>query len=271
MAGLRRPPLYRASRYVGIAATLVLVILVVYVGAAVYSASQFRPNGGDDSGIASGVTTGGFEISTEFNFTNPGFLPVDRVQLSAVLEAPDNTSLLASGSSPNVSVAPAAVGHIPLTLLIPFGALDAASALLTQDEVLPTVYWANLTFAHLFQLGLRVNSTVDWGAPFDGLNVSLGAPTETNGTAEVPVSISFQDEAPFADDGALDLLLTPPGDADCALQVPPLDLAVPSHGSESTTELVPVTPSCRYPAGTTLTGRYVSSSWTASLPSESLP
>lgn len=271
MAGLRRPPLYRASRYCAIAATLVAVLILVYVGVAVYSASQLRPGGANGSSVGTNAGAQGFEVSTVVNFSNPGFLPVDRVQLSSVVYSPGNVTLLVTGSSPNVTIAPASVGHIPLTLWIPDGGSPAARALLTQDEVLPTTFWANVTFAHLFQILVQVNSTIDWGAPFEGLNVTVGSPQASNGSVEVPLTLAFTDDASFPVDGTLALTLNDAAGGRCDVAVAAFPLAVAPHQGEDATETVDVPTGCAYPAGSTIAGAYSSTTWSADLPTETIP
>lgn len=269
MPGLRRPPLYRASRYVSIAATLIAVLILVYVGIAVYSASQLRQGSAQGNSVGTNVTAQGFQFQTAINFTNPGPLPVNRVQLSGLVFLPGNTTRVASGSSPNVSIAPGTVGKVPFDLLVPFANDPALATLLTHNEPLPATVWANVSFARLFDVGVRINTTIHWGAPFDMLNVTLGTPTETNGTTQVPVTLSFVDNAPFPVAGALALTLSGTSGG-CSVAVPTFPLSVAPGQSESAEQPVTVPSGCSYASGASVAGTYTGPTWSVAIPSEAV-
>src|ERR1700694_2294829 len=96
----KAPPLYRASLWVYRAATILSVILLLYVGLSIYSASQIRPGNAEGSGIGESVGPAGFQLNAAVNFSNPGFFAVSNVHLDSVVQNPGGGSILARGSSP---------------------------------------------------------------------------------------------------------------------------------------------------------------------------
>jgi hypothetical protein len=270
MAGARRPPLYRASRYFSIAATLVAVLIVVYVAAGIYSVSMLRPGNTGGTSLEQNVTDGGFELTAVVNFSNPGFFPIDQVHLSTVVDDPNGTGTLAVGSSPDVRIGAGSVGQVPLTIVIPFASGSHGAYLITHDAKLPTTIFANVSFAQLYSVAVELPMNLSWGAPLENLSITPGTPTEANGSVSLPLTIYFADQAPYPVDGTLDLLVEGQGGSDCDV---PVTTAVDTAAQTSETYPVTVTaPSgCSFPSGTPVTGTFSSASWSVDLPTEALP
>jgi hypothetical protein len=271
MAGPPRPALYRASRYVSLAATLVALLLVLYVGLVIYSASQIKPGSGGGTGIEQNVTSAGFELTAVVNFSNPGFLPITKVHLSSVVELPNGGGILARGTSPNISIAPGSVGRVPLTMVVPFASDPSASMLLTQDAQLPSAVFANVSLSGLFSIRVEIPTNISWGAPFANLTLTPGAPTNVNGSVVVPLSLSFNDHASFPVGGVLSLTLEGTGGSNCDVAATPFTISASSHGSDSSSSQVTAPAGCSFPKGTPVSGTFSSSSWSANLPPETLP
>lgn len=271
MAGPRKPALYRASHYVSIIATVASLIILAYVGATIYSASQVRPGNSNGNGIQQNLTNAGLELTASINFTNPGFLPVTSVHLASVIYLPDNITILAHGTSPNVSVPAGGVGRIPLTMVIPLGAGSPAISLLTHDAELPTSVWANVSFAGLFAIMVQIPTNLSWGAPFANLAVTFGTPTVTNGSASVPVTLSFNDRAKFGVNGTLSLVLQG-SSSSCTVKLPDFIIAVSPQSSFSQSLTVVAPAGCSPPgAWTALSGSFSSPQWSSPLPTEPIP
>lgn len=271
VAGPHRPALYRASGYISLAATVVALLLVLYVGLVIYSASQIRPGSGGGTAIQQNVTSDGFELTAAVNFSNPGFLPIDQVRLSSVVDLPGHGGLLAQGSSPNVTAAPGTVAKVPLVMVIPFSAGSAGQMLLTHDAMLPAAVFANVSFARLFAVRIEIPTNISWGAPLADLNITPGTPTVTNGTEELPLELSFDDHAPFPVAGTAAVTVVGSGGAGCTATAAPFTLAAASHGSDSSASQLSAPAGCTFGAGDLLTGSFTSSAWSAPLPPETLP
>jgi hypothetical protein len=275
--------LYRASRYLSIAATVVMLVIILYVAATVYSATKIQPgtnggnanNNGNNSGNSGGtqftetLTSAGLEITLQLNFSNPGFLPIAGVHLAAVIYGPGNGSLLAVGGSPDVEIPAASTGVIPMTITIPLGGSSPILPLLTKNAQLLTEVFANITLSSLFGVDVTVPTNVSWGAPFGGLDLVPGTPVVANSSATVPFTLSFSDNASFADDG--EIALVAQASNGCTLTLPTFTLNVAAHTNYQSTQDVTVPTSCASADWTTITGTYSSSTWSSPLPEENIP
>jgi hypothetical protein len=264
-----KPPLYRASRYVSIAATVVSLILLLYVGATIYSASQIRPGESKGSNIGDRLTSAGLELTASINFSNPGFLPINDVHLASVVYAPGHGSLITVGASPHIRVEPGTTGVIPLTMLIPFGPGSPVIPLLTHDAELPTSVWANVSFGSVFSVTVQIPTNISWGAPFSHLNVSLSTTPDANGTLVPAAQLSFVNNASFALDGTLALTLH--GSGGCTATLPDFVLNVPSKSGYSQSVTFSPPSSCATATWSTLDGSFTSPTWSSPLPTENLP
>ncbi|HTT26320.1 MAG TPA: hypothetical protein VMH90_05095 [Thermoplasmata archaeon] len=289
MARAPRPPLYRAARYFSLAATVVMLVIILYVGATVYSATKIRPgdtgnggnngnNHGGNNGNGSGnnggtqfsevLTAAGLQISVALNFSNPGFLPIQGVRLSAVVDGPGNGSRLATGSSPDVEIPAGSVGVIPLTIVIPLGGSSPVLPLLTKNAQLPTEVYANVTLSSLFAVDVGVATNISWGAPFGGLTLVPGTPSSSNGSTTIPFTVSFSNNASFADTGQVSLVVH--GSNGCTATLPSLPLNVAAHSGYQSVQTVTVPSSCALATWSTVSGSYTSSTWSSPLPTENL-
>lgn len=271
-----RPALYRLTRLLGILGTVTLVAVLAYVGLTVASAAQVRVSavGGSPSVVvANNVVT----VSTGFVVRNPGPLTVSGVALTSVVRTAGGW-LLAVAESPPTTIPASATVTVPVVAPISLDALLASSsgglaqvlALLTHSESLPTNTSANATFGGILALHVSDSSSIDWGAPFDGFNATAGSPSlQVNGTLLVPVTVTFTDRAPFADQGTITARIqTATGASPCPGAS--LDLGVPSGASFNRTVDLYASPSCD-PRGGLLLLSYTGSGLTVSLPSEAIP
>lgn len=286
MARPPRPALYRIARAISLVATVLTLVIIAYVGLTIYSASHLRPdigggnnngnNGGQGNGTGNGpsiqttLQNGALDLSLGLNFSNPGFLPISSVHLASVVDAPNNTSRIAVGTSPNVSIPAGSVGVIVMTIVVPFSADSPILAYLTHSVGLPTEIWANVTVSSFFSIGVNISTTYQWGAPFAGLNVTPDGVPASGGSGQVlvPLSISFSNAAAFALDGTL--ALTASGSGGCTATVSPIPLDVPSGGNFQQVVQASAPSSCASADWTTIGGTYTSSLWNAAIPPEAI-
>lgn len=196
------PGLWRLARLFRRLAIVWFVVVAVFLATVAYSGTQLRP--GHESGPSSPPVVNGNDSVTltgSLNVSNGGWYPLTDVTLFTMVETANGT-LLATGGSPVVTIAAGGVTPVPFTITIALDAKAAARSLLTHDATLPSTTWANATYVGLFHVEVVVPQNVSWGAPLYGLNVSAGSPTiEPNGTAAVPLTVTFADHASFPVDG----------------------------------------------------------------------
>ena len=269
MAPPASPPLYRTARWISRIASIVALVLVILVAATVYSATQIRPGESKGQGLEATLVNGGIDLQLGLNFSNPGFLPISNVHLASVVNSPNNVTLLARGSSPNVSVAAGSMAVVPLTIFLPLGANSPLMAYLTHDAELPTEVWANVTVSSLFSVNVNISTTYHWGAPFAHLNLTPGTPSAANGTVTVPFTLSFSNDASFAVDGTLSLVAS--GSGGCSATVPPIALSVPPGGGYQQTFDATAPASCATSTWSSVGGSFQSSLWSGPLPTEAIP
>jgi len=264
----RAPPLLRLSRLLGWLGLIVLILLVVFVATAVYSATQLRPqnpNGNQGSSVTL-ASNGSVRLSFGLNLTNSGYYSVDALSLAIQVRYPNGT-LAGLGGSPSVAIPPGSTGRVPVSVWIPLQ--GESEALLTQDQQMTTRIWANVTYATLFGLHLSIPTNYSWGAPFAQFNATPGAPTpQPNGTALVPVSVSFQNHASFPDTGSLRVDVKSASGVTCSSSSVGID--VPSHESFDRQINFFAQPSCN-PSGGQIVATYTGNGLTVSLPPEAIP
>lgn len=260
------PGIYRWARALRRLSVVVLLVLVLYVGIAAYSAVQVvktAPRVGDPSvALESNDTIG---ITTSFTLTNPSLFPIQQFGLH--FRILNGTGLpLFSSTVQTGTVAAGASDVLPIGLYVPL--TTAGTSLLTQDQYLQWNVWGNATYAYLFPVSIGVETERSWGAPFDNLTAALGAPRMNNGTEEIPVTLTFSNDASFADAGALDFQVVPVSGANCAEGS--FAMNVPPGAPYSNTEVVSLASGCS-PAGGHVNAQFVGSGYTVPFPPEAIP
>jgi hypothetical protein len=253
------------------ACSLSLIVAVALIGfllTAGYSATGVRPSA---SPLEGGNLTGTNTVVLRSNLTisNPGLYPLSGllVQAQVRLGGPDG-ALVATGTSAPATVSGRAVAEVPFSVTVPLGSGVAAS-LLTQDAQLSAQFWANATYAALFDVHLVLPENLSWGAPFDDLSVHVGAPTaQPDGLLAFPVSVSFDNHASFPIDGQVDYTLQSASGAACGSGNVTVDAPAGSAFQQGSTASVPQ--SCN-PRGGTLVLGFTGPSWALPLPSEAIP
>jgi hypothetical protein len=255
------PGIWRLARAFRRLAIVWFVIVAVFLASVAYSGAQLRPE--NESGPNTPPTVSGNDTITltgALNVSNGGWYPLTGVALFTEVDTANGT-LLASGGSPTVTIAAGGVTQVPFTITIALDAKAVARDLLTQDATLPSTTWANATYVDLFHVEVVVPQDVTWGAPLYGLNVSAGTPmAQSNGTAGVPLTITFADHASFPVDGRAVYTLQS-GSKVCTSGGLPVAVG-PGQSFDGTTTAY-LGPGCTA-SGASLSLRFVGSGWALS-------
>ncbi|MCI4336374.1 MAG: hypothetical protein L3K17_04145, partial [Thermoplasmata archaeon] len=183
------PRSYRISRALRRLGIVALVVLLVYVGVAGYSATQIHVAsiGQNVSAAAQGKTV---TITAGIEITNGGWVPISAVSILTFVWFPNGGGLIGQSTSPVVDIGAESTVTIPVTVTVPLNLSSAARnggiSLLTHSLNLPASTWANATYAGLATLHLTDSAAIPWGAPFYELNVTPSAAVPNpNGTATI--------------------------------------------------------------------------------------
>lgn len=257
------PGIYRAARALRRLSTLALVLIIVFVAVVAYSAVQVvktRPHLGSSAVALEANDTVG--VSSSFSLTNPTYFSIEQFALHFLILNASGVQLLDTTTPPS-TIAAGAATTVPIDLFLPLTA--AGESLLTEDQYLDWNVWGNASYAYLFTVSILVQTERSWGAPFDNLTVVVGPPEMVGGMEEVPVTLSFADDASFADVGNLDYQVVSPGGAVCSSGAFALD--VDSNTAYDETQEAVLTSGCN-PVGGHVSGEFVGDGVTVPFPSE---
>jgi hypothetical protein len=223
----RHPPLiYRTAQVLRWFGIFVLVALVLYAGSVAYSAAEVAHASVQSRSLSAvSVSNGAIEINGSFTLTNPGYYPIQDLELAARIANATGVHLGTITVGPD-TVPGGGKAAFPIAIAVPIAASLAAESLLVEDQYIEVHAWANVTYAYLFPLSVTLSENRSWGAPFEGLKVSVGTPVVSNGTVTTPVTISFSNHASFVENGGLSFEIESSSSADCgggsfSLDVPP--------------------------------------------------
>jgi hypothetical protein len=258
-------PTIRALR---VTTWVVLIAFGLYLGFAGYSAVTLAPSG-TGSGQFALLPDGTITIVTMVNLSNPGFFAFTGLSIASTIAQPNSSLPWLHSSSAEVNLPAGGVAHPTLRFSLDISHLGAETGLLVHDTSLNETDYLNGTYANFVGFNVVANESLAWGAPFDGLSGSVGAPVpESNGTVGVQVKISFTNDAPFAVDGVLQAVLLSAGGASCAQGNLPL-YAAPHAGAQITQTFY--LPSGCSVAGGTFEPTFISPGFVVPLPSEPIP
>lgn len=268
----RPPALYRVSRLLRRLGIVALVVLLVYIGIAGYSATRIHV---DSIGKSVTAQTQGKSVTVTagIQVDNGGWVPIQDVSIVTFVWFPDGGGLIAQATSPTFDIDAGSSVTVPVTVTVPLNltstAEDGGISLLTHSLNLPAETWANATFAGLATLHLSDGAAVPWGAPFFRLNVTVGSPVVApNGSATANVQVFFINQAPFTEAGTLHFAVRSASGAPCGANQ--LVLNVPQNATFDQTTTVTVPAGCD-PAGGTVTAGYAGSGLNVGFPPEPIP
>jgi hypothetical protein len=263
----RVPPLWRAGRILRRLGLVAVVFFVLFVVSAVYFATEVHPDLSEVSHprrtIAGNNT---LELTAPVNLSNPGIYSLTGVSVSTEARLVDGT-LLATGGSPTMTIAPGASVTIPISIFLPLKVEDGT--LLTHDQQLPVTTWANATYASIFTVRLEIQSNQSWGAPFFGFNATPGTPSlQSNGSVLESVAIQFQNHASFDIVGLLALTILSSAGSTCSATQ--LDVNAPAGQGYSQNANFYLSSGCN-PAGGSVEATYSGGGLTYAFPPEAIP
>jgi hypothetical protein len=204
----RAPPrLYRVARLLRRLSVVVLVAALVFLGTAAYSAVRLIQASHQSEGYSAAFASNGtVAVTGSVSLSNPGYYPLTGFELNLRLLNSSGVYLGVLRAGP-VDVAPGGSTSFPFSLYLPITSGSAAESLLVADQYLSVGVWGNATYAYLFPVSVHFSQSKSWGAPFALLRVTAGVRTTVNGSMAEPVTISFSNDASFADVGSLGIEL----------------------------------------------------------------
>jgi hypothetical protein len=265
----RAPALYRVSGLLRNVGTAVLVLLVIFLATAAYSAAHLRPEvGGHQNSSSISLDPNGTAVLTEsVNLSNQGFYSISPLTVSLEISNATTGAILALGGSEPLTIAPGSNSSIPIQVWLPLA--GGSSALVTQDEALVEHAWVNATYASIFVIQLSGGANYSWGAPFYGFTAVPGTPSlDPNNTVVVPVTVSFSNHASFPDTGTLEFAVVTSSGTTCSTGTIPIDVAGGSGMYETFNFYSPT--SCD-PSGGSIHSTYTGSGLDVTLPNEAIP
>jgi hypothetical protein len=261
------PGIYRAARALRRAGTVAIVLIVVFLALVAYSAVQVvRSAPRIASPSVAMEANGTVGLTTSFSLTNAGFLPIQSFALHFLVENASGGALVSTGDRPTTIASGASV-IVPVAIYLPLND-TAATSLLTEDQYLHWNVWGNATYGYLFPVSISISTDRSWGAPFDDLRIAVGTPVEVGGQVEVPFTISFANDASFADQGTLDVEVEPASGPACGTTSIALNVA-PGNTYDSTQNM-PIATGCN-PSGGQVDAQYVVGGTVIPLPPEPIP
>lgn len=265
----RRPPfIYRIAQVLRWFGIFVLIALILYAGSVAYSASEVAHASVQSRSLSAVfVSNGSIEVRGSFTLTNPGFYPIQDLELAARIANASGIHLGTITVGPN-TVAGHGNASFPIVIDVPIAASLAAESLLVEDQYIHVSAWANVTYAYLFPLSVTLSENRSWGAPFEGLTVSVGTPVLRNGTVTTPVTITFSNHASFVENGGLSFVIESSSFADCGGGSFSLD--VPPGALYDKTENVTLNTGCS-PLGGQVVVTYTIDGSSTTLPPEPIP
>jgi hypothetical protein len=263
------PPLYRLARALRRIGVLLLVLVILFVATALYSAYETARSGASSSnfGYAFGANNT-VVLSGNFSFSNGGIYPIDGFTVHLRVENTSGTFLGESSVGP-VNFAPGGRSTFPVVFVLPIAVGTAAASLLTTDQYLNETLYANATFAYVFPVSVELAKNSSWGAPFADLSLSVGTPTTMGGTTVVPVTVQFENDASFEDAGSLEAKLVSESGTVCGSGT--YSIEVPPQTPYSQTNDVTLTTGCSIAGGTVVAIYTTSGGQTVALPPEAIP
>jgi len=189
-----------AIRALGWATTILWILVIIFSGTVVYSATQVGIETGEPH-----VTTSNDTVITSVPFTinNMGFYDITNLKITTHITDKNGTTISDSTTPPSLIPKDSKV-QIPFNISINLNDLTANTLtyLLTNDTVLNLDMLVALTYAHAIPLEISLNTTMPWGAPLYNLTVdgiTIVSPNQVN------VSLSFENHAFFSLNGTLSL------------------------------------------------------------------
>lgn len=222
--------LYRLGQVLRVLAILALIFLVLFLVTVAASAALLgegvarQANALDHSDTAS-IAGMNVRVNVSFPLSNLGYYNVGGLTLVAVFTNQTiQPGLLARATGGPINIPGHGAANVTLPTTFNMDS-PAGPFLLQHDADLPGTLWLNASYAAIIPVRLALGFTYHWGAPFEHLNYSIGAPApQSNGTVAIPLAIHFDDHTTgLTLAGDLTVTVNAPGGTVCTSQTLPVD------------------------------------------------
>jgi hypothetical protein len=264
----RRPPkLYRLARTLRRLSTVALILIIVFLVSAVYSAVRVVESSPQAGGYTAGFSNNNtIKVLGNVSFSNPGLYPVTGFQVT--LRVMNSSGVFLGESIDGPTTLPAGGNTtFGIAIYVVTNAAGPAGTLLVTDQPLSASVWGNATFAYFFPVSVHFVQNKSWGAPFQGLRFTPGPPFGSGGNTTVPLAMNFSNHAVFPDVGQFTVVIHNSNGAQCGSATYGID--VPPNENFGETQDIPIAAGCSL-AGASADATYVTDGVAVALPPQGL-
>jgi len=193
----------QAIRALGWATTTLWILVILFSGTVVYSATQIKMNFQGEPRIS--TSNGTLTMSFPFSIDNNGLYDISDMNITTIIIAENKTVISGSSSFIETIQGGSSVNAThDVVLSINDTLTKNLTHLIFNDTTLNMNMFVKLTYAHTIPLKISANQTMPWGAPIYNLTVKKVSMVSPN---EATVFLSFENHAFFGLDGAINLEL----------------------------------------------------------------
>ena len=220
-----RPLLMRIARWLQLAGTVTLVLLLVFLATVGYSAYRLGvsspSNGSSQTAFGHDVVT----LTRFVNLTNGGLYPITGLTFD-VLTHEVGGPMVGRTAGPAMSVGAGTTDQVPIVITVSVAPGSAGQPLLISGAWLDISGWLNGTFGYVLSVSVGVNPScaISWAPPFSGFGVRV-----TSVGPAANVTVSFTDASPLPVGGTMTVALASATGANCG--TPSLPIDAPAQGS----------------------------------------
>lgn len=269
----KRPRLYRLSHALSLAGVIAILLVILFVGTAMYSLyttvrspAFVSKVGVSGSNQEFNLAEPGESLGFYLDISNAGWYPFRGMSVGVNVSLPSGKTLVLGMSNPQ-DIPSGGSANLSLTVPIDLAKIGNTTlrSLLTGDTNLSERISLHGTYAYVFPFSIIVSNTAEWLAPFYNLQVAIGTPTATS----VPTTIQFTNQGSLSEVGTLTLYLNSANGQPCGSNS--LSLNVPGGTHYDQTLNVSPIPGCDLNGGTESSTFTFSSGLSYSLGSQVLP
>lgn len=179
----------RIARWLHLAGTILLVLLIVGLALIGYSALGIKantPSGGSSS--TTSFANNAITQTTSANLTNGGLVPISGLTFDVIAYVIGGP-VVGESSAPGVTVNPGASYHIPIVVNISVAPSSPGQQLLVSNATIGVEGWLNATAGYLLSvsIGISPGNQSSWHAPFAGFGVQV---VQSGSSAQVTVTFA---------------------------------------------------------------------------------
>ncbi|MEM0128873.1 MAG: hypothetical protein QXG65_01730 [Thermoplasmata archaeon] len=246
----REPGLLRLRRRLFRVATVVGVVLVVYLGLVTYSATQLGVSPPSSIPTTPALAGESLVMATEVNLTNAGILPITGVSVTTLARSASDPASVGVLRASLADLGPGARATLPVGLAVTVAPDTPGQALLVENTTLTALGWLNATLGYGIPISISFvpGGTIVWTAPFSGYSVHVASGNPA------PTTLSFYNGLSIPWSGALTLRLVSANGTGCGTAT--VALSAGAHGAVQRTVSIALQPATCLPAeaASSLTG-----------------